>query len=117
MTDKTKPEFDRSEPSHNRERFLDEFIHSMEHVGGYSAEEARAVIDAQGILPDMLSREPGKPGGYPIGRRLTDHIVAHRLSMLSKGKIPPDGLSPHTDLLTGFPYLGTPHVHPDPPPA
>jgi hypothetical protein len=37
--------------------------------------------------------------------------------MLSKGKIPPDGLRPHTDLLTSFPYLGTPHAHPDPPPA
>lgn len=75
------------------------------------------MIDAQGILPHMLSFEPGKPGGYPNGRLLTDHIVAHRLSMLSKGKIPLDGLRSHTELLTGFPYLGTPHQHPDPPPA
>jgi hypothetical protein len=117
MTDRTKPEFDRSEPSQDRERFIDEFIHSLEHVGGYSVEEARAVIEAHGLLPDMLSFEPGKAAGYPNGRLLTDHIVAHRLAMLSKGKIPPDGLKPHTDLLTGFPYLGTPHPNPDPPPA
>jgi hypothetical protein len=117
MTDKTKPEFDRSEPSQDRELFLGEFIHSLEHVGGYSVEEAKAVIDAHGILPDMLSFEPGKPGGYPNGRLLTDHIVAHRLSMLSKGRIPPDGLKPHNDLLSVFPYLGTPHPNPDPPPA
>jgi hypothetical protein len=116
LTDKVKPEFDGSEPAHDRERFLNEFIHSLEHVGGYSVEEAKAVLDAHGILPDMLSFNPAKPGGYPNGRLLTDHIVAHRLSMLSKGKIPPDGLRPHTDLLTSFPYLGTPHPNPDPPP-
>ncbi len=117
LTDKAKPDFDRSEPSQDRERFLGEFIHSLEHVGGYSVEEAKAVLDAHKILPDMLGFEPGKPGGYPNGRLLTDHIVAHRLSMLSKGKIPPDGLKPHTDLLNGFPYLGTPHPNPDPPPV
>ena len=92
-------------------------IHTLEHVGGYSSPEARALIDAEGVLPDMLSFDPAKAGGYPNGRLLTDHIVAHRLAMLSNGKIPPDGLRPHTDLLTGFPFLGTPHPHPDPPPA
>jgi hypothetical protein len=117
FTDALKPEFNRSEPAQDRERFLDQLIHVLEHVGGYSREAARALIDAEGILPDMLSFEPAKPGGYPNGRLLTDHIVAHRLAMLSNGKIPPDGLKPHTDLLTVFPYLGTPHPHPDPPPA
>lgn len=117
FTDEIKPVFNQSEPVHDRERFLDHLIHSMEHVGGYSREEAKAVIDAEGILPDMLGFDPAKPGGYPNGRRLTDHIVAHRLAMLSKGKIPPDGLKPHTDLLSVFPYLGTPHAKTDPPPA
>lgn len=116
-TDETKPDFDRSEPATDRERFLDVFIHSMEHVGGYSRDEARATLDAEKILPDMLSFDPTRPGGYPNGRLLTDHIVAHRLRMLSNGKIPPDGLKPHTDLLGEFPYLGTPHPNPDPPPA
>ncbi len=117
LTDKKKPEFDRSAPAEDRELFLDEFIHSMEHVGGYSREEAKAVLDAHGILPDMLSFDPSKTGSYPNGRLLTDHIVAHRLAMLSNGKIPPDGLKPHTDILADFPYLGTPHPNPDPPPA
>jgi len=117
LTDKVKPEFDGSEPANDKERFLDEFVHSLEHVGGYSVEEAKAVLDSHGILPDMLSFDPHKPGGYPNGRLLTDHIVAHRLAMLSNGKIPPDGLKPHTDLLADFPYLGTPHPNPDPPPA
>ncbi len=117
FTDEIKPLFNKSEPAQDRELFLDHLIHSMEHVGGYSREQAKAVIDAEGVSPDMLSFDPAKPGGYPNGRRLTDHIVAHRLAMLSNGKIPPDGLKPHTDLLKVFPYLGTPHAHPDPPPA
>jgi hypothetical protein len=116
-TDEVKPEFDRAEPAHDRERFLDHFIHSMEHVGDYTREEARAAIDAAELLPDMLSFDPDKPAGYPNGRLLTDHIVARRLSMLSNNKIPPDGLKPHTDLLSDFPFLGTPHPNPDPPPA
>jgi hypothetical protein len=116
FTDAIKPEFNRSEPAQDRERFLGQMIHVLEHVGGYSREAAKALIDAEGVLPDMLSFNPAKPGGYPNGRLLTDHIVAHRLAMLSNGKIPPDGLKPHTDLLTVFPYLGTPHPHPDPPP-
>ncbi len=96
---------------------MEGFIHVLEHVGEYSREEARAAIDAEGILPDMLSFDPAKPAGYPNGRLPTDHIVAHRLKMLTRGKIPPDGLKSHTDLLSGFPYLGTPHSAPDPAPA
>ncbi|MGH2587839.1 MAG: hypothetical protein ACRDJE_23205 [Dehalococcoidia bacterium] len=75
------------------------------------------MIDSHGMLPDMLSYDPSKPVGYPNGRLRTDHIIANRLHMLSNGKFPPDGLKPHTDLLDGFPYLGTPHERPDPAPA
>jgi hypothetical protein len=116
FTDEIKPEFNRSEPAQDRGRFLEQMVHVLEHVGGYSREAALALIDAEGVLPDMLSFTPTKSGGYPNGRQLTDHIVAHRLAMLSNGKIPSDGLKPHTDLLRVFPYLGTPHTHPDPPP-
>ena len=43
------------------------------------------------------------------GHALTDDVINHRLAFLSKGDIPPTGLKPHTDTLTEFPYLGTPH--------
>ena len=79
---------------------------------GYSRDAALAALDAEGLLPDMLNYNPTKSGAYPNGRRLTDHIIANRLHMLSNVKIPPDGLKPHTDLLTTFPYLGTPHATP-----
>lgn len=117
LTDEVKPQFDADEPANDRERYLGHFLESLEHVGGYSVDEAKATLDAHGILPDMLSFDPAMPGGYPNGRLLIDHIIAHRLAMLSNGTIPPDGLTPHTDLLTSFPYLGTPHEKPDPAPA
>jgi len=117
LTDQVKPAFDADEPANDRARYMDQFIASLVHVGGYSEDEARAVIDSHGMLPDVLSYDPSKPVGYPNGRLRTDHIIANRLHMLSNGKFPPDGLKPHTDLLEGFPYLGTPHETPDPAPA
>jgi len=81
----------------------------MGHTGNYTREEAIAAIDAHRILPDMLAYDPAKPARYPNGRVFTDDVIDHRLAFLSKGEIPPDGLSPHADLLGAFPYLGTPH--------
>ena len=41
----------------------------------------------------MLSYDPSKPAKYPNGRVFTDDVIDHRLAFLSKGEIPPDGLS------------------------
>lgn len=108
-TDETKEEYNRTDPAHDRERFLEQFVHILGHTGNYTREEAIAAIDADRLLPDMMSYNPSKPAGFPNGRLLTDHVVAHRLAFISKGEIPPDGLKPHNDLLAEFPYLGTPH--------
>jgi hypothetical protein len=110
--DETKEEYNAAEPARDRERFMEQFVHVLGHTGDYSPEEARAAIDEEALLPDMLSYDPTQPPGYPNGRQLTDHVVAHRLAFVSKGEIPPDGLGPHTDLLSEFPYLGTPHPVP-----
>ena len=108
-TDDTKEEYNASEPVNDRERWIEQFIHLMGHTGGYSREEAIAAIDQEGTLPDMLTFDPSKPARYPNGRVFTDDVIDYRLSFLSKGDIPPSGLSPHTDTLAEFPYLGTPH--------
>ena len=108
-TDDTKLEYNASEPIHDRERWLEMFVHLMGHTGGYSREEAIAAIDAEGTLPDMLTYNPAKPAMYPNGRVFTDDVINYRLSFLSKGDIPPTGLAPHTDTITEFPYLGPPH--------
>jgi hypothetical protein len=108
-TDDTKEEYNASEPVHDRERWIEQFIHLMGHTGGYSREEAIEAIDQEGTLPDMLTFDPSKPARYPNGRVFTDDVIDYRLGFLSKGDIPPSGLSPHTDTLDEFPYLGTPH--------
>jgi hypothetical protein len=108
-TDETKVEYNASEPVNDRERWTDQFVHLMGHTGDYTREEAIAAIDADQLLPDMLVFDPSKPARYPNGRVFTDDVIDHRLAFLSKGDIPPSGLSPHTDLLGEFPYLGNPH--------
>jgi len=108
-TDDTKEEYNAAEPAHDRERFMEQFVHVLGHTGDYSPEEARSAIDREGLLPDMLTFDPTQPAGYPNGRQLTDHVIEFRLAFISKGEIPSDGLRPHTDLLSEFPYLGTPH--------
>jgi hypothetical protein len=108
-TDETKLEYNASEPVNDKERWTPQFVHLMGHTGGYTDDEAVAAIDAEGTLPDMLSFNPAEPAKYPNGRVFTDDVINYRLAFLSKGDIPPSGLSPHSDTLTEFPYLGTPH--------
>jgi hypothetical protein len=108
-TDETKEEYNASEPVNDRERWTDQFVHLMGHTGGYTREEAIAAIDKDHLLPDVLVFDPSKPARYPNGRVFTDDVINYRLAFLSKCEIPPTGLSPHTDLLDEFPYLGNPH--------
>jgi hypothetical protein len=108
-TDDTKEQYNASEPVDDRERWIDMFVHLMGHTGGYSRDEAIAAIDEEGTLPDMLHYDPSRPARYPNGRVFTDDVIDYRLAFLTRGDCPPSGLSPHTDTLAEFPYLGTPH--------
>jgi hypothetical protein len=38
-----------------------------------------------------------------------DDVSDYRLAVLTKGECPPSGLTPHSDILGVFPYLGPPH--------
>ena len=89
-------------------RFIAVFAHSLQHTGGYTPKEATRVAATQ--LPDMLPYQPGHPASYPTnGRALTDDVEVYFLSVLTNGKVTGDGLRPHDDLLSEFPYLGPPH--------
>lgn len=89
-------------------RFIATFAHSLQHTGGYSAEEARRV--ASGLLPDIMHFDNTRPASYPSnGRALTDDALDHFLSVITNGKVTTDGVGAHTDLLATFPYLGPPH--------
>jgi hypothetical protein len=89
-------------------RFIPVFAHSLEHAGGYTHEEARRV--ARNLLPDLIRFDPTRPASYPDnGRTLTDDVLDYFLSIFTNGKVTTDGVGPHRDLLTEFPYLGPPH--------
>ena len=64
------------------------------------------------MLPDILRYDRTKPPFYPNGRRPIEDIYSYRFAWLTYGKVPPQGLKPHPDLLTDFPYLGPPNPYP-----
>lgn len=108
-TDETKEEYNAAEPVNDRARWTDQFVHLLGHTGDYTREEAIAALDEHGILPDVLHFDPSKPAAYPNGRTFTEDVIDIRVAFLTKNEAPPSGLTPHTDTLDRFPYLGNPH--------
>lgn len=107
LTGDAKDAYLTAEPADDA-RFVPVFAHSLEHTGGYSAEQARQV--AASLLPDVLRYDPRQPVSYPAnGRALTDDVMDVFLPLITNGKVPSDQVGPHHDLLAEFPYLGPPH--------
>jgi hypothetical protein len=75
---------------------------------GYGEAEATAL--ALEWLPDILPYDYTSAAGYPNGRQLTDDIVDNLVAIMTQGRMKDDLLSPHTDYLAEFPYLGTPYA-------
>jgi hypothetical protein len=89
-------------------RFIPVFAHALEHTGAYTQAEATRVASI--LLPDVLHYDPTRPAAYPDnGRALTDDVVDFFLPLLTNGKVVRDNVGVHTDLLTSFPYVGSPH--------
>jgi hypothetical protein len=102
-----KVEYLAGEPADDA-RFVESIAHVLEHTGGYSPEEARQL--AEPMLPDILPYDPTRPVGYPDnGRLLSDDVGDYVLAILTNGRVTEDGVGPHEDLLSEFPYLGPPH--------
>jgi hypothetical protein len=98
--------WNQQEPSKDRELFLDKFASVFEHAG-HPRDQATTL--AGNLLPDLLTYDYSNSGGYPNGRNLTDDVINMGIALLTKGAVPHDGLRPHADLRSGFPYLGNPH--------
>src|SRR5258708_7422368 len=91
----------------NDDRFIGVFAHELEHSGGYTPEEAKAV--ARKLLPDILFYHPNEAARFPHnGRTLTDDVVDLFFSIYANRNVT-DKVGPHGDLLDEFPYLGPPH--------
>jgi Domain of unknown function (DUF4331) len=96
-----------SEPADDA-RFVDVMAHSLEHIGGYSPDEAKRVAGT--LLPDVIRYNSMRPVAYPDnGRLLTDDVGDFNAAIFTNGKATEDGVGPHSDLLPEFPYLGPPH--------
>jgi Domain of unknown function (DUF4331) len=101
--------FNQSQPAEDRGLFLDGFASYLQGTGRYSVDEATAV--ATTLLPDILTYDWTTSSRFPNGRTLTDDVSDWMWALLTKGTAPNDGIGPHTDLTSDFPYLGPPHMH------
>jgi hypothetical protein len=105
-----KNTYNLGQPVDDVAKYLGPWSKFLEENGGYSPEAAEKA--ARIVLPDILRYDRGKPVGYPNGRAMTNDTFSARFAWMSDGKIPPQGLKPHDDLLSDFPYLGQPNVYP-----
>lgn len=105
--DDAKDEYNARQPADDVANYLDPWSKLLQQMGGYSAPGAEAAV--RQVLPDILHFDRSEPASYPNGRIPTDDVYSDRFAWLSNGKIPPDGLHPHNDLLAEFPFLGTPN--------
>jgi uncharacterized protein DUF4331 len=88
--------------------FLELFHTELQRMGGYTAKQALTI--AEQLVPDILSFDCSSADGFWNGRRLHDDVMDVLLELVTNGKITGDGVGPHTDYLSEFPYLGPPHV-------
>jgi hypothetical protein len=101
-----KHAFTDSHPSHQLARFLPKVVAVFQD---YGFSEAEAITLARQWLPDIMPYAYTSAAGFPNGRTLADDTVDWLASLLTRGRSATCPVAPHTDLLTGFPYLGPPH--------
>jgi hypothetical protein len=108
MSDDDKREFNAQPPTEDAPRFRARWAAVFEQAGGHPHDEADEL--AGQLVPDLLTYDYTVAGDYPNGRSLRADVINMGLAMLSGGKVPHDGLRPHDDLLSEFPFLGRPHA-------
>jgi Domain of unknown function (DUF4331) len=104
-----KNEYNLRAPADDIENYLELWSKLLEG-NGYPPEEAEAA--ARIVLPDILRYDRTQPAAYPNGRAITDDVFSARFAWLTHGKVGPDGLKPHDDMLSEFPFLGLPNLYP-----
>jgi hypothetical protein len=103
----TQPDDQRETQNGSGKTYLDSFVATLESFG-HSGSEATAIADI--LLPDILTYDYSSSSGFLNGRRLQDDVIDIELELVTNGKVKGDGVGPHTDYLSDFPYLGNPHV-------
>ena len=104
----TQPADQRTAVTMSGQTYLELFTAELQALGGYSAGDALAI--AQILLPDILTYDYSSAAGFLNGRRLQDDVIDISLNLVTNGRLTGDGVGPHADYLSEFPYLGRPHV-------
>jgi Domain of unknown function (DUF4331) len=104
----TQPADQRSTATASGPTFLQQFTSELQTLGGYTASQAMGIAEI--LLPDVLTFDYSSSAGFLNGRRLQDDVIDIELNLVTNGKVKGDGVGPHTDYLSDFPYLGNPHV-------
>ena len=108
--------FNASHPKNDIARFTDAVVTALQafssldpaNVTPYTDEEARGL--AAVLLPDVVTYNTSTPASGPLnGRALADDVIDIELSIVTKGIVTSDGVGPHNDYLSTFPYLGWPN--------
>ena len=106
FVDELKNQFNAGHPTDDVASFLEPWSRLLESRG-YAPDEARDTVLT--VLPDVLHYDRTRPAHYPNGRVLTDDVYDMRMAFLTHGRVISDGVEPHDDYLTMFPYLGVPN--------
>jgi hypothetical protein len=101
-----KDTFNATEPVDDVKNYLEPLMQTLE-LHGYPPDEARTA--ALTLLPDVLHYDRTMPAHYPNGRVMTDDVFSARMIFMVHGQASPQDIKPHEDLLTEFPFLGTPN--------
>ncbi len=104
----TQPADQRTAATQSGENFLQLFTSELQTLGAYNAAQALGIAEI--LLPDILTFDYSSPEGFLNGRRLQDDVIDIELDLVTNGHVTGDGVGPHTDYLSEFPYLGNPHA-------
>jgi len=107
QSDEDKRTYNLQQPTRDRELFHDKFAGVLQFMGHYPPEEANQIASV--LLPDIMPYDYSSPDGPENGRNLTVDSIDAGIALITRGAVPGDGVGPHTDLLSEFPYMGHPH--------
>lgn len=117
----TKNQFNTTPPSQQRTAFGGKFrtnvittlmnINAALGTGCDDYDLATAELLADILLPDVITYDTATAanGEALNGRALDDDVIDAELGITTNGCVTSDGVGPHGDYLTSFPYLGAPH--------
>jgi hypothetical protein len=104
--DDIKDGFNSTDPVDDVKNYLEPLSEQLQRHGYAPAEATAAALT---LLPDILHYDRTMPAHYPNGRVMTDDVFSTRMIFMTHGQANPQGVKPHDDLMTEFPFLGTPH--------